>query len=94
MREIDIMEILLGLGTSEAKDFYKVTVNRGADCYDKGPEFEFRLRHGCQTVRSRPRQWLRGSALKIGRRAVHIQSSIALVVLAVRSFPWFSSKLA
>ena len=34
-------------------------VVRGAGCYTKSPRFESRVRHGCQTVRPRPHQWLR-----------------------------------
>ena len=34
-------------------------VVRGAGCYTKGPGFESRVRHGCQTVRPRSHQWLR-----------------------------------
>ena len=45
-------------------------VVRGAGCYIKGPGFESRVRHGYQTVRPRPHQWLSGSALNILRRKV------------------------
>ena len=40
-------------------------VVREADYYTQGPGFEYRVRHGCQSVRLRPYQWLRS---KIGRR--------------------------
>ena len=45
-------------------------VVRDAGCCTKGPGFEFQVRHGCQTVRPRPHQWLSGSAQKTGRREV------------------------
>ena len=45
-------------------------VFRGAGCYTKGPEFESRVRHGCQTIRPRHPQKLSISALKVGRREV------------------------
>ena len=68
-------------------------VVRRAGCYTKGPGFESRVRHGCQTVRPRSYQWLSGSAPNTGRREGP-GSNLALVDLAVRSFPWFSPKLA
>ena len=37
---------------------------RGADCYTKGPGFEFWVKDGCQTVRPLSHQWLGGSELK------------------------------
>ena len=52
------------------------------------------LRYRCQTVRPRPPQWLSGSALKLVDGKCQVQSSIALVDLAVWSFPWFSPKHA
>ena len=60
---------------------------RWAGCYTKGPEFESWIRHGCQTLRPKPHQWL-NSKLVDGRCQVH--SSVALVDVAIRSFPWFS----
>ena len=38
-------------------------VVRGASCFTKRSGFEYRVRHGCQTVLPRPHQWL-------GRREV------------------------
>ena len=48
----------------------------------------------CFTIAHLPLQWLSGSALKTGRRKVPGSIPITLVDLAVRSFPWFSPKLA
>ena len=45
-------------------------VARRAGCYTKGPGFEYRIRHGYKNVLPWPHQWLRGSALKTGRREV------------------------
>ena len=42
----------------------------GASCNTKGPGFESRVRHGCQTVCPWPLLRLCGSALKTGRREV------------------------
>ena len=39
-------------------------VVRGAGWNTKGPGFESRVRHGCQTVRPRPHQWLRSKTGK------------------------------
>ena len=36
---------------------------------------------------------LSGSALKVGRRECQVQSPVALVDVALQSFPWFSPKL-
>ena len=63
-------------------------VVRGVGYYTKGPEYEFRdvdLSFLGPTSRCTQK-------LVAGRRQVH--SSVALVDLAVRSFPWFSPKLA
>ena len=45
-------------------------VVRGDGCYTKGPGFESRVQHGCQTVHPRHDQWLNRSPLNIGRRQV------------------------
>ena len=42
-------------------------VVRGAGCYTKGLGFESQVKHGCQTVRPWPNQWL---CSKTGRRGV------------------------
>ena len=39
-------------------------VVREAGCYIKGPGFEPRVRHGCQSVRPWSHQWLSSSAFK------------------------------
>ena len=41
-----------------------------------------------------PHQWRSGSAVKAGRREVSGSIPVELVDLAVRSFQWFSPKLA
>ena len=65
---------------------------RGAGCHTEDSRFESWVRHGCQNCPSQAPT--SGCAQKLvgGKRQVH--SSVTLVDLAVRSFLWFSPKLA
>ena len=63
-------------------------VVRLAGCYTKRSRVRI---PECQTVRPKPHQRQRS---KTGRRRCQVHFSVALVDLAVRSFPWFSPKLA